>query len=129
MTLVVFLGGTGEPTRMPIELRHRTYFAYLDVPADVRPKLRRRVYRQTLKTDSRSVALRRCAPLIAQWKAEIARLREEPNHNDAKFWRDALRRAKDEEERAAIMDRIDMAAWDIGAVNVDHVGQAPWSDP
>lgn len=114
---------------MPIELRHRTYFAYLDVPADVRVKLNRRVFRQTLRTDSRSVALRRCAPLIAQWKAEIARLREEPNHNDAKFWRDALRRAKDEKQRAAIMEEIEMAAWEIGAVNVDHIGQPPSSDP
>ena len=39
---------------MPIELRHRTYFAYLDVPADVRKRIGRRVYRQTLQTDSRS---------------------------------------------------------------------------
>ena len=84
---------------MPIELRHRTYFAYLDVPKDVREVLRRRVFRQTLKTDSRSVAERRAAPMIAQWKSEIARVREEPNHNDAKFWRDALRRAKTPEGR------------------------------
>jgi integrase len=115
---------------MPIELRHRTYFAYLDIPKDVRPKLGdRRIFRKTLQTDSRSVAERRAAPLIAQWKAEVARLRDEPDYNDAKFWRDALRRAKDESERAAIMDQIDMAAWDIAAVNVDHVGQPLSSDP
>ena len=57
---------------MPIELRYSTYFAYLDVPRDVREGLRRRVFRQTLKTDSRSVAERRAAPIIAQWKSEIA---------------------------------------------------------
>ncbi len=74
---------------VPIELRHRTYFAYLDVPIDVRKRMGRRVFRQTLQTDSRSVAERRAAPLIAQWKAEIERAREEPNHNDARFWRDA----------------------------------------
>ncbi|HJN03894.1 MAG TPA: DUF6538 domain-containing protein, partial [Alphaproteobacteria bacterium] len=79
---------------MPIELRYRTYFAYLDVPKDVRKKLNRRVFRRTLQTDSRSVAERRMAPLIAQWKAEIAKAREEPNHNDAKYWRNALGRAK-----------------------------------
>lgn len=73
---------------MPIELRHRTFFAYLDVPKDVRRRLRRRVFRQTLQTDSRSVAERRAAPLIAQWKSEIAAKRDEPNHDDAKFWPD-----------------------------------------
>ncbi len=102
----------GQP--VSIELRHRTFFAYLDVPKDVREVIGRRVFRQTLRTDSRSVAERRAAPLIAQWKAEIARRREEPNHNDARYWRDALRRAKDDQERAAIMEQIDMVAWDIG---------------
>lgn len=114
---------------MPIELRHRTYFAYLDVPSDVRPKLNRRVFRQTLQTDSLSVAKRRAAPLIAQWKAEISRLREEPNHNDAKYWRDALRRTQDSKQRALIMEQIDMAAWNIGALNVEHIGDPPSSDP
>ena len=106
---------------MPIELRHRTYFAYLDVPKDVREIMKRRILRQTLQTDSRSIAERRAAPLIAQWKAEIARAREEPNHNDAKFWRDALRRAKDDQQRADIMEKIDMVTWDIGAINVENI--------
>lgn len=114
---------------MPIEQRHRTYFAYLDVPKDVRHTIGRRVYRQTLKTDSRSVAERRAAPIIAQWKGEIARAREEPNHNDAKFWRDALRRVETPEARALVMEQIDMAAWDIGAVNVENIGDPPSSDP
>lgn len=114
---------------MPIELRHRTYFAYLDVPKDVRKGLRRRVFRQTLQTDSRSVAERRAAPLIAQWKAEIARRRKEPNHNDAQYWRNALRYAKDEQQRVAIMEQIDMMAWDIGANNVENIGDQPSSDP
>ena len=63
---------------VPIELRHRTYFAYLDVPKDVRAKLKRRVFRETLQTDSRSVADRRAAPKIAHWKSAIAKAREEP---------------------------------------------------
>ena len=92
---------------MPIELRHRTFFAYLDVPKDVRKVIGRRVFRQTLQTDSRSVAERRAAPLISKWKAEIERRRQEPNHNDAKFWRDALRRAKDDEQRQSILMQID----------------------
>ena len=79
---------------MPIELRHRRYYAYLDVPVDVRRKLKRRVFRKTLQTDSRSVAQRRTAPLIAKWNSEIAQAREEPDHNDALYWRKALQRAK-----------------------------------
>ncbi len=114
---------------MPIELRYNTFFAYLDVPADLRLKLNRRVFRQTLKTDSRSVAERRAAPLIAQWKSEISRLREEPNHNDAKYWREALRRAPNDEQRNAILERIDMMAWNIGALNVEHVGDTPSKSP
>lgn len=114
---------------MPIELRHRTYFAYLDVPKDVRSKLGRRVFRETMRTDSHSVAMRRAAPKIAHWKAEIAQAREEPNHNDARFWRDALRRSKSDQQRAAVMEQIDMAAWAIGAINVENVGDKPSSDP
>jgi len=114
---------------MPIELRHRTYFAYLDVPADVRKRARRRVFRQTLQTDSRAVALRRAAPLVAQWKADIARLREEPNHNDTKFWRDALRRTKTPEDRARVLEQIENVAWDIGSTNVNQIGDSPTTDP
>lgn len=114
---------------MAIELRHRTYFAYLDVPKDVRSKLGRRIFRETLQTDSRSVANRRAAPKIANWKARIARAREEPNHNDARYWREALRRAADDKERAVIMEQIDMVAWDIGAINVENIGDTPSSAP
>ena len=114
---------------MPIELRHRTYFAYLDVPKDVRKGIGRRIFRQTLQTDSRSVAERRAAPLIAQWKAEISRAREEPNHNDARYWRDALWRAKDDQQRADIMEKIDMVMWGIGAINVENIDDQPSRDP
>ena len=108
---------------MPIELRHRTYFAYLDVPKDVRDAIGRRVFRQTLQTDSRSVAERRAAPLIGQWKAEIARAREEPNHNDAKFWRDALRRAKTPEDRLIIETNLEAHILDQGHDNTDPEAQ------
>ena len=131
---------------MPIELRHNTYFAYLDVPKDVRSKLRRRVFRETLRTDSRSVAKRRAAPKIANWKSQIEKARGNPNHNDVEFWRislkrakanpddpaywrEALRSAKDDDQRAAIMEQIDMVAWDIGATNVENIGDPPSSDP
>ena len=108
---------------MPIELRYRTYFAYLDVPKDVREVMGRRVFRQTLQTDSRSVAERRAAPMIAQWKAEIARAREEPNHNDAKFWRDALRRAKTPEERLLFEHDLEDHVLAQGLDNTDPEAQ------
>jgi hypothetical protein len=49
--------------------------------------------------------------------------------NDPKFWRDALRRAKTEEQRQVILRQIDFEAWDIGAINVGQIGQQPSSDP
>jgi hypothetical protein len=59
----------------------------------------------------------------------IARKREEPSHNDAKFWRDALRHAKDDRQRADILEQIDMVAWNIGAINVENIGDQPSRDP
>lgn len=114
---------------MPIELRYRTYFAYLDVPVDVRAQLGRRVFRHRLQTDSPSVAGRRAAPIVAQWRAVIAAARNQPNSNDAKFWRDALRAAKTEEQRALVLEHIEAAAWEVGAVHVDQVGDPPSSHP
>ena len=108
---------------MPIELRHRTYFVYLDVPIDVRKRIGRRVFRQTLQTDSKSVAERRAAPLIAQWKAEIARAREEPNHNDARFWRNALRRAKTTEDRMIVETNMETHVLMQGLDNTDPEAQ------
>lgn len=104
---------------MPIELRHRRYYAYLDVPVDVRRKLNRRVFRQTLQTDSRSVAQRRSAPLIAQWKSEIARAREEPDHNDALYWRNALQNAKTPENRLLVETLLEEHVWEQGLDNSD----------
>ena len=108
---------------MPIELRHRTYFVYLDVPIDVRKHIGRRVFRQTLQTDSKSVAERRAAPLIAQWKAEIERAREEPNHNDARFWRNALRRAKTPEDRLIVETNMETHVLMQGLDNTDPEAQ------
>ncbi len=108
---------------MPIELRNRTYFAYLDVPKDVRAKLKRRIFRKTLKTDSRSVAKRRAAPFVAHWKAEIAKARGEPNSNDARFWRDALRRAKTPEDRMIVETDMETHVFMQGLDNTDPEAQ------
>jgi integrase len=113
---------------MPIETRHRTYFAYLDVPEDVRARLGRRVFRQTLQTDSRSVAERRAPPMIARWKAEIATARGQPGTDDAAFWRDALRRATTDKGRTLVLEQIEATAASIGADHVD-LGHLPSTAP
>ena len=68
-------------------------------------------------------------PVVVAWKGEIATARNEPVDDDATYWRRALRNAKTEEQRQSILEQIDMAAWDIGAINVDQIGQPPSSDP
>jgi integrase len=91
---------------VPIELRHRTYFVYLDVPKDVRVKLGRRVFRKTLGTASRSVAKRRAANWIEKWKSEIEQARGSPNADDLQYWRDASERATTDEERMIVEARM-----------------------
>lgn len=125
---------------MPIELRHRTYYAYLDVPKDVRKVMGRRVFRQTLQTDSRSVAVRRASEFIGQWKAEISRARGEPNHNDTQFrinllrrstlksdnpafWRASLQLAKTPDDRRIIETDLEAHILDQGYVNADPEAQ------
>ncbi len=113
-----------------IEQRRQGWYAVLNVPADAQRKVGRKRFRVSLKTRDISVAGRRAAPLIAQWKGEIAAARGEvAAKDDARYWRDALRRAKDDQQRAAIMEQIDMVAWDIGAINVENIGDKPSSDP
>ena len=90
---------------MPIELRHQTYFAYLDVPKDVRGVLRRRVWRRSLETGNPAVAKRRSLEWVAGWKAEIEAARGSVGSNDAKYWRGALAKVATEEERENIMAR------------------------
>lgn len=164
--LVENVGGRTGAAAMPIERRYQTYFAYLDVPADVRGTLGRRIFRKTLDTDSTSIAKRRAAPLIEHWKKLIEAARGQPNTDDtgfwhrtyrsaktpeeraalreriqaasseadrqrpdAEFWRRALREAKTEADRNTIEEQIQMIAWDIGAANVENIGDNPSSDP
>ncbi len=68
-------------------------------------------------------------PVIVAWKKEIATARNEPVDDDAAYWRRTLRNAKTEEQRQSILEQIDYAAWDIGAINVENIGDKPSSDP
>ena len=112
-----------------IEQRRLGWYAVLNVPADVQKKVRRKRFRVSLKTRDKKVAERKAKPIVAEWQRQIALAGgEEAAKDDPAFWRDALRRAKDDEHRQSILMQIDYAAWDIGAINVD-IGERPSSDP
>ena len=112
-----------------LQKRRRRWYAVLEIPRDLRPVLGKSRFVQSLQTDSYTVAGRRVLPVITGWKKEIAAARNEPVDDDAAYWHRSLRNAKTEDERKTIMDRIEYAAWDIGATNVDKIGDPPSSDP
>lgn len=120
-----------------IERRYRTYYAVLDVPADVRRALQKRRFVQSLKTDSRSIAERRAARLVAGWKLAIDQARDriaghsnDPLEAEARFWRDALRKADTAAEREQVLSAIvdlaeekwTRAAMRAGVVDRDETG-------
>lgn len=95
-------------------MRHNTYYASLAVPKDVRKKLGRARFFQTLKTSSRAVALRRSVPVVAHWKTLIDRARGEDGVSaEAMIYRDMLRKAKDAEEQALIKELVTDKAYEI----------------
>lgn len=99
-----------------IEKRRRKWYAVYDVPKDVRDEIGLRRFVKSLDTDSRSVALRRAAPLVAQWKAQIQAARtgsRDGIDQDIEFWRNALKGAAtyseeegDLSERDLILDSL-----------------------
>ncbi len=112
-----------------LQKRRRRWYAVLEIPAALRPKFRKPRFVQSLETDSRNVAERRVLPVVTAWKKEIAAAKDEPVDDDAAYWRRRLRNARDEEHRRSILEQIEYAAWDIGAINVENIGDPPTSDP
>lgn len=55
-----------------LEKRRRRWYAYLNIPKDLRLSLGRRRFIRSLETESLSVAERRVHSVIAEWKKEIA---------------------------------------------------------
>lgn len=73
-----------------IHRRHRTWYAALDIPKDVRPKFGRKPrFVTSLKTDSERRARILAAPIVADWKAQIEAARGNDPDLVEKF-RDAL---------------------------------------
>ena len=116
---------------MPTYLQKRVHrwYAVVEIPAALRPQFGKPRFVQSLETESRTVAERRVLPVVSAWKKEIATARDEPVDDDAAYWRRSLRNAKDENHRQSILEQIDYAAWDIGVINVENIGDQPSSDP
>ena len=112
-----------------LQKRRRRWYAILEIPKALRPRFGKPRFVQSLETDSRTVAERRVSPVVTAWKHQIAQARGEPVDDDAAYWRRKLRNARDEEHRQSILMQIDYVAWDIGAINVENVGDQPSSDP
>ncbi|MGK2873436.1 MAG: tyrosine-type recombinase/integrase [Alphaproteobacteria bacterium] len=120
-----------------IELRRQCWYAVLNVPAKVQAKVGRKRFRVSLKTSDKKVAEREAKIYIVDWQRQIDAARGEaiaqakPNalQYDPAYWRDALRWARTPGDRAAIEEQIDMVAWEIGATNVDNIGDPPSTNP
>ena len=112
-----------------VQKRRRRWYAIMEIPKALRPHFGKHRFVQSLETDSRTIAERRVMPVVVAWKKEVANARNEPVDDDAAFWRRALRNAKTAEHRESILMQIEYAAWDIGAINVENIGDPPSSDP
>lgn len=104
-----------------LQQRYRVWYAVLDIPKDVRPKLGGKPrFVQSLKTESLSEAEILVLPLIAEWKALIqeARGQTTPSSADlvakALHWRDELRRAQDDQhEHSVLASIVDDELWKL----------------
>ncbi|MEC9267581.1 MAG: tyrosine-type recombinase/integrase [Pseudomonadota bacterium] len=112
-----------------LQKRRRRWYAVLEIPKALRRHFGKSRFVKSLETESRSVAERRVHTIVAGWKRDIASARNEPCENDAAYFARQLRHANTESQRLAIKERIEERAWDIGATNVDEIGQSPSSDP
>jgi integrase len=130
--------------RPHLEMRHRCYLAVMEIPKPLRPKLGRARFVKSLETDSVAIAERRAAPLIEQWRREIAEARDDdldavtsplywPDARqqaaDAAFFRRALRDARTEQEREAVRDRASDLAYDIGMMHMGDADESPTDRP
>lgn len=108
-----------------LQQRYRVWYAVLDIPKDVRPKLGGKPrFVQSLKTESLSEAEILVLPLIAEWKALIqeARGQTTPSSADlvakALHWRDELRRAQDDQhEHSVLASIVDDELWKLNEID------------
>ena len=78
-----------------IQKRRRKWYAILEIPNDLKDRYNGKPrHFKSLDTESETVALRRAAPLVAQWKHEFESLRSnstDPLQMDVDYWRKTLR--------------------------------------
>lgn len=112
-----------------LQKRRKRWYAVLEIPRALRVKFGRPRFVRSLGTDSETVAARMALVLVAAWKKEIEKARGEVPEDDTARWRRVLQRARSDEERRNIIEQIEAAAIELGAVNVEHEGQDPTGDP
>lgn len=98
-----------------IERRRNLWYATLTVPAELRGKLEKHKFIQSLGTPDRRIALARAAPLIATWRAIIRRERGEVDAVTAEAlrWRLAI-----VEEVAAFVPQEGLEEFDSPAIDL-----------
>jgi integrase len=108
--------------------RCKTYWAFHDIPADVRQTFGKKRFKATLKTHDRATAERRGAVVEARWRAEIAQARAQARgrkegldavERDAEF----IRRSLDDwpkGEAQRVFRVIDGLRDEIGAARVNN---------
>jgi integrase len=78
-----------------VELRHKTYYAVLDIPTKAQHAFEGRTKLvMSLKTDSPDKAQKRAAPTLARWRREIDKAKGEHVETDAEFFRRTLTAAE-----------------------------------
>ena len=110
-----------------ITKRGNLFYANLDVPKDVRHRLRRR-YFQSLGTDSLSTAVSRAATLVIRWKSEIKAARQGiagPLDADVKFWRKILAEDGDWMSRDAALSALHDYAEELERKDQGDTGYGP----
>jgi hypothetical protein len=90
----------------------------------------KRVLVKTLKTANRTEAKHEAAKVVAQWRDMFKRIaRGEPEQRSAEWFLATLRAATTQEKRDRILEEITDEAYDVGSVNVEHIGMDPYKDP
>ncbi|GAA0785366.1 hypothetical protein E1180_18320 [Roseibium denhamense] len=96
--------------------KNGTFYAVLDVPADVRDKIGKTKFKRSLKTGNRQEALGEVGQVISGWKSEIEVARGNGSiAEEAAVWASMRSKAQDIEELNLIEELMADHAYDIEA--------------
>ena len=98
-----------------LQQRYRTWYAVLEIPKVLRPKLGGARFFRSLKTDSQRLAEMRAMPLVAEWKRliEAARTGNEPLELEAHRFRQAIEGARSRGEDEADIEHMGKAVAEV----------------